>query len=250
MVHAKPLLNSVSKTNRRHSLIQKGDGVVVGLSGGPDSTALALILSLFARKYRLRLYAAHLNHGLQEEAASHEILSKKLAQSLGFPFHSKKLNIRRLAKERRRSIEETGRDERYRFFAEVARRTRAKKIATAHTLDDQAETVLLRILRGTGLRGLAGIPVKRRHGRRLMVIRPFLETPKKTILDFLQKNKIPFAKDPTNRNLGFARNRVRHWLIPQIERRFGRNIRRTLVRLAESAASGSPAPGTGRPSAA
>lgn len=184
----------------------------------------------------MRLVCAHMNHGLiKKEGKRHQIFSENLARRLHIPFYSKTIDVRRVASRMGRSIEEAGRIERYRFFTEVAARTRRRKIATAHTLDDQAETVLLRILRGTGLRGLAAIPAKRKEGR-FQIIRPFLETRKKDILSFLKQNTIGFCADKTNKNPDFARNRVRGWLIPQIEKHFDRNIQESLAQLAESSA--------------
>ena len=206
---------------------------MVGLSAGPDSTALLFLLSVLRRKYDLKLSAAHLNHGLQKKDGKvYHRLARKIAIQLGIPFYSKTISLRALAKRHKRSLEEMGRLERYLFFKEVANKARADKIVTAHTLDEQAETVLLRMLRGSGLRGLLGIPWKRRDGQKI-IIRPLLSTPKESLLIFLKENHIAYAQDKTNRDILFTRNRVRHRLLPLLEKEFNPKIKESLSSLQE-----------------
>lgn len=230
MPNIKSLMERLEKTNRTHDLLRKGDRIVVGLSGGPDSTALLNLLNVFCAKYDLALFAAHLNHSLSFGAASYEKTARLTAKGLKVPFYSKKINIKKVSEKTGRSVEEAGRDERYRFFVEVAKRVRANKIATAHTIDDQAETMLFRIVRGAGLRGLAGIPARRSHGR-YTVIRPLIDCEKKDLLDYLKRNKIRFAVDRSNKSLDFTRNRVRHELLPLIEKKFNPQTKKTLSQL-------------------
>src|SRR3989344_6614958 len=174
----KTLLHQMELSNRKHRLFHERDSVVVGLSGGPDSVALLTLLSKLRRKYSLKIVAAHLNHGLsKKQAHSFYVLAKEAAEALKVPFYSKTVAVKRLAKRDKRSLEEMGRMVRYRFFEEIAAKTKCRKSATAHTLDDQAETVLMRIFRGSGLRGLTGIPYKRKQGR-FELIRPLLSVEK------------------------------------------------------------------------
>ncbi len=229
----KKLLEEVELTNKRHGLIAKNDSLVIGVSGGPDSVGLLYILCKMRRKYNLKLSAAHLSHGLlKTQSRYHLALVRKISNALELPFYSKEVRLKSIAAKTGRSLEEAGRIERYRFFTETAAKIHARKIVTAHTLDDQAETVLMRLLRGTGVRGLAGIPYKRREGE-CTIIRPLLDCSKKDVLLFLKKHKILYAIDKTNRNLDFTRNRVRHYLLPALERDFNPRIRESLASFQE-----------------
>ena len=227
----KKLLQEVELVNKRHRLLKKGDALVAGVSGGPDSVALLTLLSKLRHKYSLRITVAHLNHGfVKKESIRCQWLVKRIAEGLGLPLHIKKMDIKNLAKRNKRSVEEMGRIERYKFFESVAKKTKSNKIATAHTLDDQAETMLLRIFRGSGLRGLAGIPYKRGlNGRQ--VIRPLLSSEKKDLQLLLKENRIPFHIDKTNRSFIFTRNRLRHYLLPKIAAHFNPQIKKTLSHL-------------------
>jgi tRNA(Ile)-lysidine synthase len=225
------LIEKIEKLNRAHGLICRNDRLAVALSGGPDSVALLHILSKFQKKYSLRIVTAHLNHGLQKEKAKQfESLSRRASQALGFPFFLKKVNLRAEARRSGRSLEEAGRVERYLFFKNVAKKTHSQKIVTAHTLDDQAETILMRVLRGSGLHGLAGIPAKRTEGR-FQVIRPLLGCEKKELLLFLKQEKISFCKDPTNESSQFTRNRIRNKFLPMLEKSFNPSIKKSLANL-------------------
>lgn len=222
------VLQMIDRANRVHHLIKRGDCIVVAASGGPDSTALLLALSKLKRKYDLNLAAAHLNHGLQGRRSDHFVRqAKRTCSKLGIPFYSKKAEIAKLSRKNKRSIEETGRAERYKFFVETALKTGSSKIATAHTLDDQTETVLLRILRGSGIRGLCGIPFKRTEGK-TTVIRPLLLCKKSDLLKALKESGTAFVKDSTNRDTVFTRNRVRRLLLPLLERSFNPSIKEAL----------------------
>ncbi|MGH7197627.1 MAG: tRNA lysidine(34) synthetase TilS, partial [Candidatus Omnitrophota bacterium] len=225
------LLERLEKANRQHGLLQKNDSLLVALSGGPDSTALLLLLSKLQRKYAWRIAAAHLNHGLNAaRARRYQTASQKIAARLGIPFYSKKILLRSVAKRHKRSLEEMGRIERYRFFEETASEARAGKIVTAHTLDDQAETMLLRIMRGSGLRGLSGIPRKRRQGK-FEVVRPLLSCEKTDLVRMLKEERVPYCVDVTNQSALFTRNRVRRDLLPSMERLFNPQIKKTLASL-------------------
>ena len=230
------LLEKVESARQTHALIQKGDCVVVALSGGPDSSALLLVLSMLRKKHNLRLAAAHLNHGLQGvRSQQFERRAEKTCALLEIPFYSKKVSIGSIAKKNGRGLEETGRIERYRFFSQVAKKVGACKIATAHTLDDQAETMLLRILRGSGLRGLSAIPFKRQDGH-LTVIRPLLLCNKKELLAALKEARLAYVEDLSNRKDRFTRNRVRRRLLPFLEKSFNPRMKEALSGLQSACA--------------
>ena len=227
----KRLLENIELTNRRRGLFKKGQSLLVAVSGGPDSTALLALLSILRKKYHLKLHVAHLNHGLlPQQGRRHAQFTKKLAQEFQTPYYGRKISVREFAKKSRRSLEEAGRLMRYHFFEEVAGRAGCQKIATAHTLDDQAETVLMRVLRGSGLKGLGGIPFKRRSGR-FEVIRPLLDCRKEELRSFLRESKIRTCADQSNRDLRFFRNRVRWQLLPWLEKSFNPQIKRSLSSL-------------------
>ena len=227
------LFEVFERYNKRHGLIQKNDRLVLALSGGPDSVALLLLLLKLKNKYALHICTAHLNHNLSSARSSgHENFSEKLARRLGVPFYKKSVHVKMLARRRQQSLEEAGRAERYRFFSAVAKKTRSNKIATAHTLDDQAETVFMRVARGSGLRGLCGIPVKRQEGD-FQVIRPLIGVSKKDILQFLKKAGQPFYQDPSNFKDVYTRNRVRNNLIPWVEKNLNPQIKQSLSDLGE-----------------
>lgn len=232
--------------NRRHALVRRGDCVLIALSGGPDSTALAHLLSLWRRKHALKLVAAHVHHGLSNQNDRALSLARTTAKELGIPFYSKKIKVRALSERKKISLEEAGRDARYIFFEALSRRLKIGRVATAHTRDDQAETVMMRIIRGCGLHGLAGIPAKRRLGK-TQVIRPLLDCQKKDLLRFLAENGIRFQTDRSNASARFTRNRVRHELLPWISKNLNPSIHNTLANFAEHAASKRRPAGHGRP---
>ena len=201
----------------------------MGVSGGPDSTALLILLMKLQKKLKLQLFAVHLNHGFSgPKALKQEMFCQNLANRLHIPFFSKAIQLRALAKENAKSLEEMGRNARYQFFCEVAKKVKAKKIATAHTLDDQAETILMRLVRGTGLRGLGGIPVLRQE-KSCLVIRPLLNSSKKEILSFLKKIKQPYCLDPSNQKDFFTRNRIRNKLLPWMEKNLNPQVKQALL---------------------
>jgi tRNA(Ile)-lysidine synthase len=231
MLKLKLLLEDLEILNRRQALIRKKDHILVGLSGGADSSVLLLLLTKLARKYRLRLAAAHLNHGLSGRPSRRYFeTARDLARKLRVPFYSKKVRVQAIAVKNKRCIEESGRIERYRFFESLAGKIGANKIATAHHLDDQAETLLMRLLRGSALRGLGGIPCKRPQGR-ILVIRPLLNSQKKDILACAKESKLRYCSDPSNRDLSFTRNRVRHVLLPHLAKVYNAKICSTLSNL-------------------
>ncbi|OHE31802.1 MAG: tRNA lysidine(34) synthetase TilS [Syntrophus sp. RIFOXYC2_FULL_54_9] len=224
------MLKTVKKTITDCLLLERGDHVLVAVSGGPDSVALLWTLVLLSLEYQLRLTTAHLNHGLRgAEAQKEERFVQSLCAGMGINCISKTVDIRMLQKGRGKSLEEVGREQRYRFLDETAQACGAKKIATGHQRDDQAETVLINLLRGSGLEGLKGI-VPVREGR---IIRPLLHVGRAEILEFLNHEGLTYFIDSSNSSPHFLRNRIRHQLIPELTARYNPGIVRGLSRTAE-----------------
>jgi len=201
-----------------------GDSVVVGVSGGSDSLGLLHILTEL-KDYRLKLIVAHLNHGIRgaESRRDAEYVSK-LADKLGLPFELRETNVIEFKKSTNLSLEEAARELRYGFLREVLNKYNATKIATGHTLDDQAETVLMRFIRGSGLLGLSGIPAVNDN-----VIRPLIEVRKSEIEEYLRSKGIAWMEDSSNKMKVFLRNRIRNELVPQLVR-YNPRIKETLAR--------------------
>ncbi|MBQ9516148.1 MAG: tRNA lysidine(34) synthetase TilS [Ruminococcus sp.] len=206
-------------------LIDRGDTVIVALSGGADSVTLLHILYLLKEKYELTLHAAHLNHGIRgEEADRDEDFVRGLCGELGIPLHVRRADIPALARQNGKSLELCGRETRYAFFEKLGERYGAK-IATAHNRNDNAETVLWNLVRGAGLAGLSGIPVKR--GR---IIRPLLCCSRDEIEAYCAENHLGFVTDSTNLEELYTRNRIRLQVMPllrQLNDNADGNIART-----------------------
>lgn len=210
----------------RDALLRTGDRVLVALSGGSDSVALFLLLRELAAAGACELAgAAHLNHGLRAAADEDEAFCRALAESAGVPCRSERVDVGALARARGLSIEDAGRQARYAFFERVADELGAVAIATGHTRDDQAETFLLRLIRGAGPRGLAGI-----HPRAGRSIRPLLAVGRAELRDYLAAIGQPFREDESNHDVSIPRNRVRHELLPLLRDRFSPAIAETLAR--------------------
>ena len=221
-------LRQVNQTILRHALIASGDRILIGVSGGPDSMALLHALWELREDWKISLIVCYLNHGLRPEAEEEESFVGKAAGTLGIPFLAGKADVRALRKEKRLSLQEAAREARYAFLQETARACRADKIALGHTADDQAELVLMRLLRGSGSRGLAGIPPQRGH----LFIRPLIGVWRNDVEFFLHEKKISFRDDPSNRSSRFLRNRIRHELLPLLEN-YNPRIRPILVQMAD-----------------
>jgi len=222
-------IRKFSETINRYGMIQSRDRIGAAVSGGPDSMALLHGLVRYRESVPFTLAVLHLNHGLrQDRSDGDEAFVRGCASDLGLPFLSERIRLHEIRRNRKGSLEELGREERYRFFSEAERSENLEKIALGHHRDDQVETVLMNFLRGSGLRGLRGMePV--REGR---YIRPLIETSRKEILAFLEGNGIPFRRDETNGDLFYRRNRIRHDLLPILEERYNENIRETITRAA------------------
>lgn len=223
---------------RRHALFRPGDRVGVAVSGGADSVALLRGLLELRSDLGIVLSVAHLHHGIRgEEADADEQYVADLAKQFDLPLHLERANVPAHSKQEKLSLETSARDLRYAFFKKLLQTNVSDKIATAHTLDDQAETVLLRILRGTGTRGLAAIPPLRDASPDLTarIVRPLLDIRRADIENYLKSLNQPWREDSTNRDQQHLRNRIRHELLPQLERDYNPALRESLVHLAEIA---------------
>jgi tRNA(Ile)-lysidine synthase len=218
------LLKKVEGTIRKYQMLTSNTKLVVAVSGGPDSATLLHVLFKLRSKYNLRLWVAHLNHQLRGREADFEAeWVKKFAFELGIPVISDTFRVAALAKEKRLSLEEAARRARYSFLEKVANQMGASKIALAHTASDQAETLLMRLMRGSGLDGLSAIPPVRDK-----IIRPLIEVFRGEIEDYCRENDLQPCLDSSNRKTSFLRNRVRLNLIPYLSREYGDQIERVL----------------------
>jgi len=205
----KDVRDKVRKTLSEYRMIRTGDKVVVAVSGGPDSVCLIHILNELKGEFQIELAVAHFDHGLRpEQDKSETLFVKALAEKLGLPFDTSKAGDALSNKDN--SLEERARDERYKFLELTRAGRSAQKIALGHNLNDQAETVLMRLLRGSGPAGLAGIPPVRDG----VIIRPLIEITRQEIEEYLLVRGIESATDPSNRDTRFLRNRIRHRLLP------------------------------------
>ncbi len=228
------MLDKIRRTIQKYHMLNPGEHVIAAVSGGPDSVALLHVLISLASEYELTLSVAHLNHGLRgSESDAEEQLVRQLSKERGISCSVKRIDLQALRKCDRRkcSLEDIGRQERYEFFTALAAEIGASRIALGHHREDQAETVLMNFIRGSGLEGLKGI----RPVRDGCFIRPLLEVSRKDILDFLQAEHLPFLEDSSNSEDHFLRNRIRHHMIPLLQELYNPRIIDTLNRLAEIA---------------
>lgn len=214
------LFGKVKNIVLKEKLFKEKDKLIVGVSGGPDSVCLLDILVKIKKDFRLNLIVAHFNHGLRKEAEAEKKFVENLALSYGLKF------ISRRAKEKPKSnIEEWSRNQRYQFLGEIAFENKAKGVVVAHTADDQIETVLMNILRGCGLAGLCGMQYKsyfrinfKGEEKKFLLIRPFLDIWRWEIQEYLKEKNLHYIVDPSNFDLRFTRNKIRHQIIPALVR--------------------------------
>ncbi len=213
--------------------------VVLGVSGGPDS--VAMLRAMFALKATIggrgKLHIAHLNHGMRGEAAdADESWLKALCVRLGLPLEAKRTDVAAVATEQGDGWEAAARTARYDFLRQAAERIGARFVATAHTADDQAETVLHRILRGTGIEGLAGMAKARPLSASVALVRPMLNVRRSEIVEYLATIGQDYRTDATNCDTRWTRNRLRHGLLPQLRERYNPQVDAAVTRLAAQAA--------------
>ena len=223
------LFREILNINKKYNLIENNDNIVVGFSGGPDSVFLVEMLKKLQHFFNFKIHLVHINHLLRgEDADSDEKFSFEYAKKNNLEIFIKRIPVKEMAKELGKTLEEVGREERYKFFSEIYEKVGANKIATAHNKDDQIETFLFRLTRGTSLQGLEGIKTKNNN-----IIRPISEIYKKDILEYLNKNEIQCKIDKTNFENEFTRNSIRLDLIPFIEKRYNIKFKDKLFSLIE-----------------
>jgi tRNA(Ile)-lysidine synthase len=230
----------VQAYSQRHNLLKAGDRVGVAVSGGVDSVALLRLLLELQKEMGLVLHVVHFNHKLRgADSDGDENFVAGLARRLNLEFHCASEDVARLAGTEKGGIEAGARASRYQFFRKLLSSDSLDKIVTAHTLDDQAETVLLRIARGAGSRGLAGIyprlSVPSSRSSEKAIVRPLLAVQRKQLESYLHEIGQVWREDKSNRDLRFARNRVRHGVLPRLERALNPSVRESLAEAAEIA---------------
>ena len=223
---------------RTHALFTPGDRVGVAVSGGADSVAVLCALLELRSALGIVLSVVHLHHGIRgAEADADAQFVSELARTFDLPLHLDHANAPAHSRNEKLSLETSARELRYAFFQRMLEENACDKIATAHTFDDQAETVLLRILRGTGTRGLAAIPPMRNASPDLAarIVRPLLSTRRNQIEEYLHNLNQPWREDASNQDPKHLRNRIRHELLPRLEAEYNPALRQSLVNLAEIA---------------
>jgi tRNA(Ile)-lysidine synthase len=225
---SKDLLPEVSSFIEEHNMLSTGDRVLVAVSGGPDSTALLHLLYRLREDYQLALHIFHLHHGMRTEADLDAAFVADLARRLGLPFHGEYRNVPQLVQESGSSSQLMARKVRYELAFQLAEKHNLNKIAFGHNADDQGETVLMRVLTGGGLRGLAGIPPVR--GK---IIRPLLGTFRRAIEEYCRAMGLAYRIDASNLKPTYLRNRIRLQLIPYLEEGYNPRLRERLASLAD-----------------
>ncbi len=221
------LENKILETIKKNNMIKSGEKIIVAVSGGPDSICLLNILNNIKDKLNIKIVVAHVNHSLRAEADEETEYVKEFCEKLNIECFIKKINILEIAENYKVGTEEAGRRERYNFFDEVFLKIKADKIATAHNLNDNVETVLMNIIRGTGLYGLKGIEEVRNN----KYIRPLIEISRQEIEEYCVKNTLNPKYDKTNNENIYTRNKIRNILIPFLQKEFNPNIIKSINKL-------------------
>ncbi len=231
---ASRMVDAVARTIRTLGMFQRGDAVLVGASGGPDSMALLHLLLKLAPEFDIGIAMAHLNHGLRPGAADRDAaFVKTLAEKLGLPCFVEKIDVRKHRRDHKLSLEEAARRVRYDFFGRVAERRGFHKIALGHHGDDNAELVLMNLFRGSGPPGVSGMPAIRPLGRGgVVLVRPLLELNRARIMAYIAREGIAFVIDESNRDARYTRNRIRHNLMPELKTSYNPRIADALNRFA------------------
>lgn len=215
-------------TIKDNNLIQNGEKILLGVSGGPDSIAMLSALYEIQKEKIIdfNIYVAHINHGIRENAKIDEEFVKEFCKKRDIECFVLKTNIKEIAKKNKKGIEETGREIRYKFFEEIRDKTSADKIAIAHNKKDNAETIIMNILRGTGISGLCGMELIQNN-----YIRPLLYETREKIEEYLKDKKIEPRIDETNFENEYTRNKIRNIVLPYIQKEFNPNFINALDRL-------------------
>lgn len=222
------LMDKFKQTIEDHKMLACGDSVAIGVSGGPDSVALLLFLIEIQKEYSLRLGIVHINHCLRGKESDRDAeFVENLAFEHEIPFFLMTKKVALIAKERKLSVEEAAREVRYAFYKDVLTRHNYSKTALGHNCDDNAELVLMNLLRGSGPRGLSGIPPKRDG----WIIRPLMQFSKQDILSYLEFKSQTYVIDSSNKDIKFLRNKIRSSLLPLLREEYNPAITDSLNRL-------------------
>lgn len=218
------LIKKIKNFISENSLINENDRILVGLSGGPDSIFLLYILHNY---FNNQLIIAHINHKLRGiDSDLDEKFIRTISQKLKIPLYIIREDVKKLSTKNKKSIEEVGRDVRFSFFNKILKVENFNKIALGHNLDDNVETILINFIKGSGMKGLIGIPEKRDN-----IIHPIINIKKEEILKYLEENKIEYRIDKTNFETDYLRNKVRNYLLPIIEKEFNKNFKEKILAL-------------------
>ena len=221
----------VIETIRKYNLIEDGDKIVLGVSGGPDSISMLNILKEIkdAQIIKFEIYVAHINHMIRKEAIDDEKYVEDYCNRNNIKCYIKRIDVVKIANDKKMGTEEAGRNARYDFFEEILKDTDSNKIAIAHNKNDKIETIIMHLLRGSGLSGLKGIEPIRDN----KFIRPLIECERSEIEQYCEENKLNPRIDKTNFENEYTRNKIRNIVIPYIKQEFNPNILQTLSRLSE-----------------
>ena len=218
------LIKKIKNFISENSLINENDRILVGLSGGPDSIFLLYILHNY---FNNQLIIAHINHKLRGiDSDLDEKFIRTISQKLKIPLYVIREDVKKLSTKNKKSIEEVGRDVRFSFFNKILKVENFNKIALGHNLDDNVETILINFIKGSGMKGLIGIPEKRDN-----IIHPIINIKKEEILKYLEENKIEYRIDKTNFETDYLRNKVKNYLLPIIEKEFNKNFKEKILAL-------------------
>lgn len=224
------IYDTVLNTIKKHNMIEEGDRIIVGLSGGPDSVCLLHILHRISLETNIRVYAVHLNHQIRGlDAHLDALYASKLCHKLGIACFIRSIDVPKYCAENGLGLEDGARNLRYKIFREVKDRIGANKIAVGHNKNDQAETVIMRVMRGTGIKGLSGMDYVRSDG----IIRPILDLNRSEIEDYCKENLLAPRIDSTNLEPMYSRNKIRLKILPYMRDEFNDNIIDTLVRMSK-----------------
>lgn len=194
-------------------MVTPGDRILIGISGGADSVCLLDLFRVVAKKWRFELFGIHINHQLRQNAARDEQFVKELLNLWGIPLTVVRVNVADYARRYKLGIEDAARQLRYKNYYRVAKKLHCNRVALGHNADDNLETVILNLIRGAGLRGLSGIPI-----RRDIFIRPLLKIGRDAIRDYLRARAIDWVEDETNEDVKFRRNLIRQEVVPVLKR--------------------------------
>lgn len=224
--------SKVLNTIKKYNLIENGDKIILAVSGGPDSISMLDILNNIKNDKNIdinfEIIVAHVNHMIREEAIEDEKYVRNFCEKREIEFYSKSIDVQKMANNNKIGTEEAGRKARYEFFDEILKKTNSNKIAIAHNRNDSVETVIMHILRGSGISGLKGI-----EPRREKYIRPLIECERKEIEEYCYENHLKPKIDKTNFDNIYTRNKIRNIVIPYIKNEFNENIVKIISRLSE-----------------